>query len=578
MANRKLARIFFEISIYLEMDNVSFKPKAYKKAAIAIGELFESVEEIYEKGGKVAVEKIPGVGKSIAEKIIEYIKTEKIKYYNDYRKKIPVDIQELAAVEGIGPKTIKVFWQKLKIKNLKDLEEAAKTHRIKSLFGFDEIAEENIIQGIKFLKRNKGRFFLNEISPRVKEIEKKLKSQKEVKQISVAGSWRRKKETIGDLDFLVASDNPKKVMDFFVSLPGVEKIWGEGITKSSIQTEDGLEIDLRVVAEKSFGSALQYFTGSKEHNIAARRIAIEKGLKLNEYGVFKKKKMIAGWSESGVYRAIGLPLIEPELRENRGELEAAFAGKLPKIIRRGDIKGDLHCHSKWSDGSNTIKEMADAALEMGYRYLGISDHTKFLRLQNGLDEKRLAEQKKEIDKLNRQFITNNLQYGVDKKQFKILQGCEANILSDGSIDILDDGLKKLDYVIAGIHSSFKMPKEKMTERIIRAMKNPYVKIISHPTARILGKRDECQIDFEKILKAAKEFKIILEINSQPRRMDLNDVNIRRAKENGVKMAVNTDAHSKDQMRYIEFGIAQARRGWAEKNDIINSAIDIFELF
>ena len=563
MKNQELAQIFYEIADFLEMEGIAFKPYAYQKAAITLETLEEDVEEIYRKGGIKALEEIPGVGKSIAEKIGEYLKTGKIKYYEDLKKKTPVEMEELTAVEGLGPKMVKVLHQKLGIRNLKDLERAARAHKIAPLFGFGEKTEKNILEGIEFLKRSKGRFLLGEILPEVKEILERLKSLKEVEQISVAGSVRRMKETIGDVDILVTTRDPKKVMDFFVSLPGIIKVWGKGPTKSSIRMKQGFDVDLRVVQKKSYGSALQYFTGSKEHNIATRRLAIDKGLKLNEYGVFRGKKMIAGWTEIGVYKAIGLPWMEPELRENQGEIEAALKGKLPKIIDYKDIKGDLHCHSNWDGGANSIEEMVKAAQDLGYQYLGISDHTKFLRIEHGLDEKKLANQRKEIDKINKKLKTKN-------QKFKILQGAETNILNDGSIDIKDEALKKLDYAIAGIHSNFKMEKDKMTERIIRAMKNPYIKIISHPTGRILKRRDEYQCDFDKILRAAKEYKVILEINSYPERLDLNDQNIRRAKEGGVKMVINTDSHHRDQLRFIEFGIAQARRGWAEKEDIINT--------
>jgi len=558
MKNQEIAKIFYEIADYLEMEGVAFKPYAYQKAAITLETLEEDVEEIYKKGGFRALEKIPGVGKSIAEKIEEYIKTGGIKYYEEFKRKMPVNLEEIIAVEGMGPKRAKILYQKLGIRNLKDLEKAAETHKIASLFGFGEKTEKNILEGIAFLKRSKGRFLLGEILPKVKEILERLKSLEEVEQISTAGSVRRMKETIGDVDILVTTKNPKKVIDFFVSLPEIVKVWGKGPTKSSIKVKEGFDVDLRVLKNKSYGSALQYFTGSKEHNIATRRIAINKGLKLSEYGLFKGKKMIAGWSEAGVYKILGLPWIEPELRENQGEIEAAIIGKLPKVIGYKDIKGDLHCHSKWDGGANSITEMKKAAQNMGYEYIGISDHTKFLRIEHGLDEKKLAQQRKEIDKLNEKF-----------KSFKVLQGAETNILNDGSIDIKDEALKKLDYAIAGIHSNFKMEKDKMTERIIKAMKNPNIDIISHPTGRILKRRDEYLCDFDKILRAAKEFKVILEINSFPERLDLNDQNIRRAKEAGVKMVINTDSHHKDQLRYIELGIAQARRGWAEKEDIIN---------
>jgi len=338
----------------------------------------------------------------------------------------------------------------------------------------------------------------------------------------------------------------------------VVKIWGRGLTKSSVRVKKGFDMDLRVVPKRSYGSALQYFTGSKEHNIAVRRIAMDKGLKLSEYGLFRGKKMLAGKTEEGVYKALGMQWIPPELRENQGEIKAALKRRLPKIIGHKDIKGDLHTHTVWSDGKQTIEQMALAAKAMGYKYLGISEHSK-LPIANGLDEKRLLKQIKEIDKINKKI-----------KGIKILKSAEINILENGSLDIKDEVLAKLDYVIAGIHSNFKMEKERMTERIIKAMKNPHLDIIAHLTARRMQIREECQLDFDKILRAAKEYNIILEINSQPIRLDLNDRNIRRAKEAGVKMAINTDSHHKDQLRYMELGVYQARRGWAEKKDIINT--------
>ena len=582
MKNQEIAKIFYEIADYLEMEGVAFKPYAYQKAAITLETLEEDVEEIYKKGGIKALEEIPGVGESIALKIEEYLKTGRIKGYEKLKKKTPINLEEIIAVEGMGPKKAKVLYQKLGIRNLKDLEKTARAHKIASLFGFGEKTEKNILEGIAFLKRSKGRFLLGEILPKVKEVYEKFKSLKEVEKIDPAGSVRRMKETIGDVDFLVISKNPEKVMDFFVSLPGVIKIWGKGTTKASIRMKEGFDMDIRVVPDRSYGSALQYFTGSKEHNIATRKIAIDRGFKLSEYGLFRGSKMIAGADEKEIYQKLGMEWIPPEMRENQGEIEAASERKLPKIIGYKDIKGDLHCHSKWDGGANSIEEIAEAAMKMDYQYIGIADHTKFLRIEHGLDEKKLELQKKEIEKLNSKFrirpqpISNGLgrpaliQGRWRNSKFRILQGCEANILSDGLIDIKDEALKKLDFVIAGIHSNFKMEKSKMTERIIRAMKNPNVDIISHPTGRILKRRDEYQIDFDKILRVAKETGTILEINSFPERLDLNAENIRRAKEAGVKMVINTDSHHKDQLRFIEFGIAQARRGWAEKEDIINT--------
>lgn len=563
MVNLEIAKIFYLIAEYLEMEEVPFKPYAYQRAAVTLENLEQDVGEIYEKEGVKGLKKIPGVGEAIASRIVEYLKTGKIKYYEKLKKKTPLKLEELTAVEGLGPKRIKVLYQKLGIKNLKDLEKAAKSHKIAPLFRFGEKTEKNILEAIEFLKKSKGRVLLGEILPIVKEIYEKLKNFKEIKKITIVGSLRRMKETIGDADFLIASKNPKKVMDFFVSLPGVVKVWGKGHTKSSVRMKDGFNVDVRVVPEKSYGAALQYFTGSKEHNIVTRKIAISKRLKLNEYGLFKGQKMIAGKTEEQIYKALGMQWIPPELREDQGEIEAALKGKLPRLIELKDIKGDLHCHSKWDGGHHSILEMAKKAMEMGYDYLGISDHTKFLVIEHGLNEKQLGLQRKEIDKLNEKFKKQGL-------KFRILQGAETNILNDGSIDITDEALKKLDYAIAGIHSSFKMSRKKMTERIIRVIKNPNIDIISHPTGRLLKKREEYQIDFDKILRAAKEFGAILEINSFPLRLDLNDQNIRRCKEAGVKMVINTDSHHRDQMRYIELGVAQARRGWAEKKDIINS--------
>jgi DNA polymerase (family X) len=576
MKNQELAKIFNDMSRFLEMEGVAFKPYAYQRAALSLEALDKDVGDIYKQGGVKALLEIPGVGKAIADHIEEYLKTGKIKHYEDYKKKLPLKIDELIRVEGMGPRKVKTLYQKLGIKDLKDLEKAAKAHKIAPLFGFGEKTEKNILQGLEFLKRDKGRFLLGQIMPTARDICGKLENLKEVDQISLAGSTRRRKETIGDVDILVVSKNPEKVMDFFVKLDGVEKIWGKGSTKASVRLREGFDVDLRVVPAKSYGSALQYFTGNKDHNIITRKIAIEKGLKLSEYGLFRGKKMIAGKTEEEVYKAIGLPWIEPELRENEGEIEAALKGNLPKIIGYKDIKGDLHCHTSFkakSHGRNSMEEMCQEAIKSGYEYIGISDHTKFLRIESGLNEKQLLDQHEAIKKINDKFKNKNI-------NFRALHGCEANILDDGSIDIKDEVLEKLDYVIAGVHSSMKMPKQEMTRRIIGAMQNPNVDIISHPTGRLIGRRDEYQMDFDKILEVAKKTGTILEINSSPDRLDLRDLYIRRAKNEGVKMIINTDSHQKEQLNLMEYGIAQARRGWAEKSDIINtnSAEKLLEYF
>jgi DNA polymerase (family 10) len=563
MKNQEIAEIFNKMAMYLEMDGVPFKPYAYEKVALALETLEEDVEKIYKERGFNALKEIPGVGVGIAKGIEEYLKTGKVRQYEWMKKKMPVDIDALVGVEGLGPKKVKVLYKKLKIKNLKELERAAKTHKIAPLFGFGQKTEDNILEGIEFLKRSKGRFLLGDILPQVEVFYERLKKQKEIKEISFAGSIRRKKETIGDVDFLTVSKNPEKVMDFFVKQPEVVKVWGKGKTKCSVRTKFGFDMDIRVVPQKSYGSALQYFTGSKDHNIVLRKIAIEKDLKLSEYGLFRGAKMVANNSEEKVYNVLGLDWVPPEMRENRGEVELAQKHNLPKLIELKDIKGDLHCHCDWDGGKDSIMEIAKYAQGLGYEYIGISDHTKFLRIEHGLNEKQLVKRNIEIDKINKTFQSTGL-------KFRVLKGCEANILPDGSIDIKDEALKQLDFVIAGIHSAFKMDKEKMTQRMIKAIRNPNVDIISHPTGRILKQRDEYQIDLEEVLKVAKETGTILEINAWPGRLDLNDTNIRRAKSLGIKMAINSDAHEKEQLNLMGFGVFQARRGWAEKKDIINA--------
>ena len=574
MQNQEIANIFYQIAIYLEMDNIPFKPQAYEKAGFALESLSEDIKNIFQKEGEEGLKKIPGVGENIAKKIIEYFKTGKIKEYEKYYCKMPVNIGELIQVEGIGPKMIKALYKNLKITNLGDLEKAAQQGKIRKLPNFGEKTEKNILESIAFLKRSRGRFLLSEALFLAEDIIRQLKKIKEIDKISVAGSVRRMKETIGDIDLLVTVQKgeklaAKKVMDAFVNLNGIIKVWDYGLTKSSVRFDKKIDVDLRVVDDYEFGSALQYFTGSKDHNIKTRKLAIEKDLKLNEYGVFKGKKLIAGKTEEEVYQTIGLPYIEPELRENTGEIEAALRqaqgkpNQLPKIIDYNEVKGDLHCHSDWDGGENSIEEMAEATRLLGYEYLGISDHTKFLRIENGLDEKQLLEQHKEIQKINSRI--QNTGYRI-----QILHGCEANILNDGSLDIDDKVLAQLDYVIAGIHSSMKMTREEMTQRMIKAMRNPYVKIIAHPTGRLINKRDEYQLDIDKIIEVARETGIALEINSFPTRLDLKDTNIRKAIQKGVKLVINTDSHHQDHLQLMRFGIGQARRGWATKNDIINT--------
>ena len=560
MKNEEIAHIFSIIAVYLQMkDESSFRIRAYEKAALQIGSMVTELSDVYKKGGLEALMEIPGIGEALAEKIEEMIKTGRLKFYEKLKKEVPVDVEELDRIEGIGPKTILVLYKKLKIKNIKDLEKAAKQGKIRQIKDFGERSEGKILKGISFLKKSHGRYLLGHVFPMIKDIESRLKNLPYVETAIVAGSTRRMKETIGDVDILAISKHPKKVMNYFTKMPEVINIIGKGETKSSVKLENGIDVDLRVVKKNSYGSALNYFTGSKDHNVALRRIALQKNLKLSEYGVFRGEKQVAGRIEKEVYKILGLRYIEPELRENNGEIEAARKNRLPKLIKYNDLKGDLQIQTNWTDAANTIEEMAGAAKDEGLDYIVITDHTKSLAMANGLDEKRLRKQGKEIDKINKKI--NN---------FTILKGAEVNIKKDGSLDITDKVLSQLDVVGIAIHSNFNMSSSEMTKRIIKAMENPNADILFHPTGRLIQRREAYEVDMEKIIDTAKETGTIPEINALPERLDLNAEHIRMAVRSGVKLAINSDAHKKSHLKYLKFGIAQARRGWAEKKDIINA--------
>jgi len=566
MKNDEIAKILYEIAEYLAMDDVAFKPQAYEKAAVIIDDLEVEIEEIYKKEGLKGLEKIPTIGKGIAKVIEELLKTGKTKEHERLKKKTPVKLSELTAVEGVGPKIIKKLYQELKVRNLNDLEKAAKAGKIRNLEDFGEKTEQNILRGIEFLRRSNNRFALGFIMPVVRKIEARIKNLPGVKNAIVAGSIRRMKETIGDGDILATVSSKKdadKIMDFFVKMPEVIHIYSKGVTRSSVRLKNNMDFDLRVVPEKSFGAALQYFTGSKDHNIALRKIAIEKNYKLNEYGVWKKGKTVAGKTEEEIYKVLGLKMMEPELREDKGEIEASLNDNLPDLIGYNDLNGDLQIQTNWSDGSSSIEEYAQEAMRLGLKYIAITDHTISLAIANGLDEKRLAQQGREIDRINLKLKAQN-------SKFKILKSAEVNILKDGRLDINDETLKKLDIVAIAVHSGFKMSKKEMTERIIKAMKNPNIDILFHPTGRIINSRPPYEIDIEKIIRAAKETKTVLEINAHPSRLDLKDEYARMAKEVGVKLEISSDAHNTNYFQFLEFGIAQARRGWVEKKDIINA--------
>jgi DNA polymerase (family 10) len=578
ITNQSVAEILRQIGEYLAMQHVQFKPRAFEKAAETVGALEEEVAETYEKGGIKALKEIPGVGQSIAEIIEELVTKGRSTEYEKLKKATPVRLDELARVEGLGPKSIQKLYKELGVRNLKDLEAAAKAGKIGALEGFGKKSEEKILKGIAFAKGSGLRFVTGLMLPQIREIEARLSRVAGVERVIVAGSARRRKETIGDLDVLAISSSPAVVMEEFVSkTPGIMTVIAHGATKSSIKIKPGINIDLRVVPKESYGAALNYFTGSKEHNVVIRARANKLGLTLNEYGLFKidkktgkaaegKGARVAGKTEEEVYKALGMAYVEPELRENTGEVEVAareFQHKesgLPKLIGYNDLQGDLQVQTSWTDGADSIEAMARAALAQGLAYIVITDHTKRLAMTHGLDEKRIRAQWKEIDAVNKKL----------GGKIKILKGTECDILKDGTLDLDDDTLSKLDIVGASVHSYFNLPRAEQTTRVKRAMSNPNVDILFHPTGRIINKRPPYDIDIDEIIATAKQTGTILEIDALPERSDLKDEHIRKCVEAGVKMSIDSDAHAAAHFAFLECGIAQARRGWAERGDIVNA--------
>lgn len=559
--NRELAKIFRELALILEFKEVEWKPRAYREAAYGVESLSRDVEDIYEKEGKKGLKEIPGVGESIADHIIEYIKKGRIKKFEGLRKKYPKEVTDLVDLEGLGPKSVKKLIKELDISSAKDLRKAAKEHKIKDIKGFGKKTEDNIIEALKLGEERKERMQLNIALDIAEELVEYLKKNAPLQEIDYVGSLRRMKETIGDIDILVISDKPKKVMDTFTKMDKVKRVISKGTTRSSvILREESVHVDLRVVKKSSYAAAMQYFTGSKEHSIELRKRAIKKGYKLSEYGLFRKKsgRKISCKSEKTLYKKLGLDYIPAEMRENRGEIDAAAKGKLPDLVGPDDINGDFHMHTKYSDGADTIETMAKAAQKRGYKYIAIADHSKSARIAGGMDEKSIKRQWKEIDKVAR------------KHRIRILKSAEIDILKDGSLDYPEEILKKLDIVIGGVHSNLKMSRKKMTARIVKALRNKHLDILAHPTGRLIGKRKEYEADLAKIFKVAADEGKVLELNSQPERLDLNGVNALAAKKKGVKFCISTDSKSEDQLGLMKYGLGQARRGWLEKKDVVNT--------
>ncbi|MBU0633527.1 MAG: DNA polymerase/3'-5' exonuclease PolX [Candidatus Omnitrophica bacterium] len=557
MMNKEIADIFRQIADILEIkDENFFRVRAYRKAA-------QNIENLTEDLIVLVNEKrldVPGVGVDLAGKIEELVTTGALKFFEELKKTIPPGLLEIMTIPGIGPKTTKLLFDKLKIDSVSKLEIAAREDKLSSLPGLKEKTQENILQGIELIKQRQGRILLSTALSVAQKILDALKKLKVVEEAVVAGSVRRRKETIHDIDILVTSTKPQTVTDVFTSLPIVKKILAKGDTKSSVIVEGDIQVDLRVVGPESFGAALNYLTGSKAHNIRIRELAKKKGLKINEYGVFREKtnRIVAGKTEHEVYKTVGLCYIEPELREDTGEIEAAADNALPQLVVLTDIKSDLHIHSRWSDGTLSIADMAKAAKAQGYKYMVVSDHSQSLKVAGGLTPKRLKEQIDEIKRLNRSF-----------KDFRILCSAEVDIKSDGSLDFDDDILKELDVVLAAVHSGFKQAKEQLTGRITRAMQNKYVNIIVHPFGRLINERPAYELDFEKILQAACDTNTALEINCYPKRLDLDDIHVKRAKEKGAMLSLGTDSHAQEQLDFMELGVAVARRGWLEKKNLLN---------
>lgn len=559
MKNRFVADILYQIADLLDVKGeIFFKTRAYRIAAQTIETLDEDIEAVSNEN---RLQSIPGVGEALAKKIKEIVETGKLEYFERLKEEIPEGLLTLLDIPGLGPKKVSALYENLDISTIKQLRKACIEGRLRDLDGFGEITERNILRGIQLREKTSGRVLLNVAYVDGNNYLDYMKRCDKIDRISIAGSLRRMKETIGDVDILASSRYPEDVMEYFVHYDDVQRVLLKGSTKTSVLLHDNLQVDLRVVKNESYGSALQYFTGSKEHNVKVRSLAIKKGYKLNEYGLFDKEteKYVAGEVEEEIYTTLGLSYIEPELRENKGEIDLAQKGRLPRLVEYDDVIGDFHIHSTWSDGSDSIEDISRVAQNMGYSFVCIADHSQSLKIANGLSEERVNKKIDEIRKLNKKL-----------SNFRIFCGTECDIKSDGSLDYSDRILKKFDAVHIGIHSAFKMDGKEMTKRITRGMENKYVHFLAHPTGRLIGRRDPYEVDIEQIVDTARDTGTFLEINAFPDRLDLNDIHAKFAKERGVKFVLGTDSHSIANLSFIRFGVATARRGGLEKSDILNT--------
>ncbi len=559
MLNEEIARIFERMARVLAFKGGDrFRITAYERAAVSIRDLEEDLASIAERG---KLEDIPGIGKDLSEMIEEYVRTHKIKRYEQERRGIPEGLIELMSIPGLGPKTLAQLHQKFHIRSLADLESCLKKAASVKLKGFGQKKIDNIKRGIDLWVASQKRMLIGVALPLAENLLSELRKIKLIEQADVAGSLRRRRETIGDLDVVIVSKHSPRALQQVVKLPVVKQVLGVGDTKATVIVEGGIQVDVRAVARESYGAALQYFTGSKQHNIHLRTLARERGLKFNEYGVFRGEKRIGGKDEAGMYALLDMPVMPPEIREDKGEIEAAMAGRLPKLIEAGDLRGDLHAHTTYSDGKATIEEMVEHAAELGYEYIALTDHSPSQRIAHGLDLDRLEQKIEEIERLRKRR---------KDRAPRILIGTEVDILADGKLDYPDRILARLDIVVGSLHSLLRHSKDQITNRLLEALANPHLDIVGHPTSRLIGSREPVEMDFERVLRAAVKSGAALEINGSMYRLDLNDSMARAAQEAGVLLAIGSDAHSTAQLDQIRYGVFQARRGWIEARSVINT--------
>lgn len=556
--NAEIAALFDRLADLLEIEDANpFRVRAYRNAARTIANLGQSIAGLVETGKDLS--ELPGIGEAIAEKIATIVRTGRLPQLEEVEARTPGALADLMKIDGLGPKRVKALYRQLNIRSFEDLARAARSGKIRGLDGFGAKTEAMVLQHVEHRRGAVQRMRLAEAEDIAAGLVDYLRKSPGVKDISVAGSIRRRKDTVGDLDILVTAARGSPVMRRFVAYDEVVDVVSQGDTRSTVVLRSGLHADLRVVPQVSFGAALCYFTGSKAHNIAVRRIGVAKGCKVNEYGVFKGEKRVAGRTEQDVYAKLGLAYIEPEMREDRGEIELAAKGRLPKLVTLDDIRGDLHCHTDLTDGRNTLEEMAAAAGERGYEYLAVTDHTKHVTVAHGLDKAGMMTAIRRIDRLNARLD------GIT-----ILKSAEVDILEDGRLDLPDSVLRELDLVVCAVHYKFNLPEKKQTARILRALDNRYCNILAHPSGRLINVREPYEVDMQTIMNAARERGCFLELNAQPARLDLTDVHCKMAKDMGLKVAISTDAHNTAQFDYMRFGIGQARRGWLEARDVLNT--------